>query len=265
MSHISALHCYPVKSCTGHALQRAELTPRGIRYDREWMVVDAEGVFISQRTYPAISQILPAVENGRMTLSAPGMPDLAIDTPDKGDIRRVVVWNDVCEAIDQGEEAARWLGDYLETTVRLVRMSRSFARIVDQTYAPRATDQVGFADGYPMLLISEASLADLNTRLSTPIPMNRFRPNLVVTGCAPYAEDDWGNIRIGGLMLEIVKPCGRCATTTVDQATGIKDPDQEPLRTLSTYRRWKNLAIFGQNVTCAETGVLSVGDIVETG
>ena len=260
MPAISALHCYPIKSCAGHALTQAELTPRGIRYDREWMVVDDDGVFLSQRSHPALALVLPAPGENILALSAPDMPDLTIATPNEGDPIGVTVWDYPCEGIDQGEEAAQWFKAYLQTSCRLVRMRSSFTRVVDQTYAPRPSDQVGFADGFPLLLISEGSLEDLNTRLPARILMNRFRPNLVVTGCAPYAEDEWKTIQINGLTLEIAKPCGRCATTTVDQLTGQKNSDQEPLRTLATYRRHDNLVFFGQNVTYAETGALTVGD-----
>lgn len=260
MLTISALHCYPIKSCAGHALTRAELTPRGIRYDREWMVVSDEGVFLSQRSHPAIALVRPVLSDNTLTVSAPGMPELTIDTPDEGTLVKVTVWDDRCDGVDQGEAAAQWFETYLRTPCRLVRMQSSFTRIVDQTYAPRPTDQVGFADGFPILLLSEASLEDLNTRLPAPILMNRFRPNMVVTGCTPFAEDEWKTIRINGLTLEVVKPCARCATTTVEQATGQKDTNQEPLRTLTTYRRYANLVLFGQNVTYAGTGVLAVGD-----
>ena len=260
MATLSALHCYPIKSCAGHALTQAELMPRGIRYDREWMVVSDEGVFLSQRSHPALALVLPAPGENTLALSAPGMPDLTIATPDEGDPIGVTVWDDRCEGVDQGETAAQWFEAYLRTPCRLVRMRSSFTRIVDQTYAPRPTDQVGFADGFPILLLSEASLEDLNTRLPVPVPMNRFRPNMVVTGCAPYAEDGWKAIRINGLTLEVVKPCARCTIPTVDQTTGTKEVNQEPLRTLTTYRRYGNMVFFGQNVTYAGMGTLTVGD-----
>jgi uncharacterized protein YcbX len=264
MPYISALYRYPIKSCAGHALTRAELTPRGIRHDREWMVVDTDGVFLSQRTHPALALVRPAIGEGVLTVSAPGMEDLTVETPDEGDARPVVVWRDRCAGVDQGHAAARWFGDYLGTPCRLVRMQRSFVRPVDRTYARRPTDQVGFADGYPLLLISEASLADLNARLPDPVPMNRFRPNLVAADTVPYAEDAWRRIRAGNMVFDVVKPCGRCVTTTVDQQSGVKDAHQEPLRTLAEYRRAGSKApAFGQNLIHETPGAVAVGEDIE--
>ena len=154
---------------------------------------------------------------------------------EKGEIGNVEVWGDPCVGVDQGGDAADWFSTYLGTSCRLLYFKPDFVRPVDPDYAPSPGDQVGFADGFPLLMISEASLADLNARLAEPIRMNRFRPNIVVADCPPYAEDTWKRVRAGDLELDLVKPCGRCATTLVEQESGI--PGKEPLKTLSTYRR----------------------------
>lgn len=262
MPYISSLHVYPIKSCAGHDLSRAELNARGICHDREWMVVDASGAFISQRTYPAIALIQPQLQDGNLMVTAPEMNALSIDTRDDGDVVQTDVWGTPCEGVDQGDAAAAWFSEYLDTTCRLLHFNADCVRPVDPDYAPRSSDQVGFADGYPLLLISEASLADLNARLPEPIRMNRFRPNIVVADCPPYAEDGWKQIRLGDTVLDVVKPCGRCATILVEQESGAKG--KEPLKTLATYRKLNGPdPVFGQNVVHQSEGVLETGMVVE--
>ncbi len=262
MPYISALHVYPIKSCAGFEIPRAELDARGIRDDRSWIVVGDGNKMLTQRDTPALALLRPALSEGGLTLSAPGMEDLAVPRIAKGGMRRVDVWGDPCEAIDQGDGVAAWLGAYLKTTCRLLYFRPDFVRPVDPDYAPRPGDQVGFADGFPLLLISEASLADLNARLEAPVRMNRFRPNVVVADCAPYAEDAWKRIRAGDVELDLVKPCGRCATTLVDQETGT--PGKEPLRTLATYRKADRPApSFGQNTVHRSPGVLEAGGAIQ--
>jgi len=165
-------------------------------------------------------------------------------------------------AVDQGDGVAGWLSDHLKTPVRLVRFADDAVRQVDQRYAPRTTDQVGFADGYPFLVISEESLVDLNNRLDEPLPMNRFRPNIVVRETTAYAEDGWKQMRVGGsVTFELVKQCARCAITTTDQVTAQRG--KEPLRTLAQYRDSERGVLFGQNMTSNDQGVVRVGDAVE--
>lgn len=262
MPYISSLHVYPIKSCAGHDLSRAELDVRGIHNDRSWMVVTESGSFLSQRTHPAMTRIQTALDNGHLSVSAPEMDDLTLETKNEGDTRQVDIWGDLCDGVDQGDAAAAWFSTYLNTSCRLVHFKTDFVRPVDPDYAPRTTDQVGFADGFPLLLISVASLADLNVRLPEPIRMNRFRPNIVVADCPPYSEDTWKQIRVGDLLLDVVKPCGRCATTLVEQESGSKG--KEPLKTLATYRKLAGPdPVFGQNVVHQSEGVLETGMVVE--
>ncbi len=258
---LSALNVYPVKSARGIALAAGEVGLRGLDGDRRWMVVDCGRTFVSQRTHPRLALVSVAVAGARLVLAAPGAPSLTIEPPGVGaapvDVR---VWDDTCAAVPVGPEAARWLSSVLGSACELVYLPESAHRAV----APRAgapASEVAFADAFPFLLVSEASLGDLNGRLARPVPMDRFRPNLVVRGCAPYAEDGWRRIRIGAVTFHVVKPCSRCATTTVDQATG--ERGREPLETLATYRCSGGGVMFGQNLVHAGTGPLRVGDAVE--
>jgi uncharacterized protein YcbX len=259
---LSGLYAYPVKSSRGLVLEEAEVGPRGIRWDRHWMLVERDGRFVSQRQRPRMALIRCEVVGERLRLSAPGMEELEVPVAPEGTERMEVrIWKDQCLAASSGPEAAAWLSRFLGTEVRLVYLPEDRVRPLAPAYA-RPEDQTGFADGFPFLLISEASLADLNGRLTQPLPMRRFRPNLVVRGCGPYAEDRWRRIRVGGIELRVVKPCSRCIVTTVDPATGERDGD-EPLRTLRGYRQRDNKVFFGQNLIHDDTGLLRLGDRVE--
>ena len=257
---LAAIYIYPVKSCRGISLTSAPLNEWGLKYDRNWMVVDADGHFLTQRQLPRLAMVETALEPNFLRLRAPLMPDLRLPLFSRVDEEvNVIVWQDYCRAIDQGDEVAEWFSSFLSVMCRLVRMTENFNRPVDPNYAPQ-TAQVNFADGFPLLMISEASLADLNKRLSEPLPMNRFRPNLVVSGCEPFAEDYWQNVRIGNATFYGVKPCQRCIITTIDQTTGITT-GREPLITLA-YRRVSGV-IFGQNLVHTGPGEVSVGNPVE--
>jgi uncharacterized protein len=239
----------------------ATLDRWGIQHDRNWMVVDAEGCFISQRTQPRLALVEPALGPEHLTLRAPEMPPLALPVTGRaGPERTVTIWKDSTRALDQGDVAAEWFSRYLGQPARLVRIGAGFERPVDEVAYPEGAE-VAFADAYPLLLLSQASLAELNGRLPEELPMNRFRPNLVVAGCPAFAEDGWKRLRIGAVTLRVVSPCERCATTTVDQATALTG--KEPLATLATYRRAGGGVTFGQNVVHQGVGTLHVGDTVE--
>jgi uncharacterized protein YcbX len=224
--------------------------------------VDAEGRFVSQRELPSLALIEPDIVVGQLRLRASRMPDLLVPERTSKPIE-VEVWHDRSLAYDAGGEAATWISDFLGAACRLVALGPAFERTVDPAF-DRFGSSVAFSDGYPLLLLSEASLDDLNARMADPLPMNRFRPNLVVTGCAPYAEDDWRELEIGDVSLHVVKPCARCAITTVDQDLG-QFAGKEPLRTLARYRRGeKGKVLFGQNVIHeSTTGVLNVGATIK--
>lgn len=263
MATLRALHYYPVKACKGHSTQTALVERRGLERDRRFIIVDLEGIAITQRDDPALSLVLPELADESLSLSAPGMPALSLPVALKGPIQRVSIWSssDV-KAVDQGDRAAEWLSAYLKFSVRLVRMPKDSIRKVDPEHAVNPDDHVSFADGYPILIASQASLDDLNTRLAMPLPMNRFRPNLVVAGCKPFEEDTWKRIRIGQVEMALVKLCSRCEVTTIDQATAVQG--KEPLKTLATFRRVNgNKVMFGVNVIPLNEGRLRVGDAVE--
>jgi uncharacterized protein YcbX len=256
---LTQLNIYPIKSCGGIALQAAELEDRGLQYDRRWMVVDEHNRFITQREKPRLALISTKITTDHLAVTAPGMEELRVPfLLSKRNPVSVIVWSDTVSVLDVGSDATEWFTRYLGSTARLVFMPDSAERLASRR---GYSSQVHFGDGYPLLLISEASLEDLNTRLEEPLPMNRFRPNLVVRGCAPYAEDSWNDIQIGGVRLHIVKACERCAITTVNQSTAEKG--KEPLRTLATYREREGRILFGQNLIHEGRGVLEVGREVE--
>ena len=242
---LQALYRYPVKSLRGEELHSLPIDARGFVGDRRWMVVDGSGRFLTQRQQARMALVDVRLDaDGVLHLAAPGRKPLAVTGSAGGKIE-VRVWDDRVIAERVGAEADAWLSEFIDQSCRLVRMPDATRRAVDPDYAT-VDDQVGFADGFPFLLISQASLDDLNARLDRPLPMLRFRPNLVVSGCAPYAEDGWRRIRIGALEFRVVKPCSRCVIPTIDYATG--ERGREPLQTLMTYRRRDNKIYFGQNL-----------------
>ena len=263
---LSALHIYPVKGLKGIDLDEARCTDRGLEHDRRWMVVDANGVFLTQRAHPRMATVWTDIADGALVLSAPDLPEVAIALePPAGPRMRVTVWSSTCDAVAVSHEADAWLSEYLGLPCRLVYMPDDSKRFSNPRYAHGAK-LVGFADGYAYLLANEASLADLNARLAAKmqpaLPMNRFRPNLVVAGSAPFAEDRWSEIRVGEAILQAAKPCGRCEVTTTDQATGeVRGP--EPLATLSTFRDSREFGVmFGMNLVAVRGGRVRVGDEV---
>jgi uncharacterized protein YcbX len=258
---LSGLYVYPIKSCGGIAAEEWDVDERGLRHDRRWMLVDEANQFISQRELPRMALIGVRIDPDGLVVSAPGMPSLQVlFLPPEGHLLRAQVWDDVVETLPVGGGADRWFERFLGVKCKLVYLPEESVRPVDRDYG-RAGDQVGLADGFPFLLISESSLAELNARLEQPLPMDRFRPNLVVGGCDPFAEDGWRVVRIGPITLRVVKPCARCAITTVDQRTAARG--KEPLRTLATFRRSGTKVLFGQNLVHDGTGVLRAGDPVE--
>ena len=260
---LTEINIYPVKSLAGIALQSSPLDAMGLRYDRRWMLVTPAGKFITQRTHPQMVLIQPQLADGVLTLTRQEMPDhhVAAVSTDSASIQ-VEIWNDTVNALHISEETDAWLTQAIDAPCRLVYIADDEIRQCDLLYAD-AGDRTGFADGFPLLLISQASLDDLNARLQQPLPMKRFRPNLVVSACAPYAEDGWRKIRIGNITLRVVKPCSRCVITTVDPETGVKGPG-EPLRTLAGYRMRDKQVYFGQNLIHQQQGVLSVNQEVVT-
>lgn len=262
MYTLSEIWIYPIKSLGGIRLNEATVEERGLRYDRRWMVVDEEGRFLTQRTVHAMAlmEVAPAPDGFLVTHRS--FPEDRLTVPfepvDK-ELVTVRVWDDTVEASTVSKAADQQLSRWLGREVKLVMMPEWSARRVDPDYAQQG-ETVSFADGYPLLVIGQASLDDLNSRLESPLSMRRFRPNLVVLHSPPYAEDSWTNIRIGSATFRGVKPCARCVLTTLDPDTGTPGP--EPLRTLATYRKRNNKIYFGMNLL-ARAGHLAVGDQIE--
>lgn len=255
---LGQIYVYPIKSAGRVALREAVLEPRGLRYDRRWMLVDEHGGFMSQRRCPRMALISVGMSPGRLLVDAPGMATLILPLQPQPRPRvEARIFADETQGMLVGKEADRWFTGFLGFSSRLVYMPDDTVRRVDQRYAADG-DRVGFADGFPLLLLSEASLDDLNGRLRNPVGMDRFRPNLVVAGCEPFAEDGWRRIRVGSIPFRVVKPCARCSITMVNQTSGTRD--KEPLRTLARYRKSGGGVLFGQNLIPDSRGTLRVGD-----
>ena len=259
---LSAITIYPVKSCPGINLDEWSLSSMGLRDDRRFMIVDPAGQMVTQRTHPQLHavQVQRDAQDDAYVLTAQHSQQQIILRGDPSVPRQVQCWSDDCMAWDCGDEAAAFCSDMVGQDLRVVELDPDNQRAVESLpgISPAITS---FTDGFPLLLISEASLADLNQRLDVPVPMHRFRPNLVVRGCEAFAEDSWQEIRIGGLRFEVVKSCKRCVFTCVDQHSGQRGA--EPLKTLATYRKRDKGIHFGQNLIHRDIGKLRLGDRLE--
>lgn len=261
---LSQIFIYPIKSLGGIALDTALVQERGLQYDRRWMLVDAQGQFLTQRSLAHMALLQVQLQARGLTVihrTRPELPALAIPFETENPNRlQVTVWEDTCEAVEVSAAANAWFSRALGLPCRLVFMPDDCHRQVDLAYA-RPGDITSFSDGFPLLMVGEASLADLNGRLSQPVPVNRFRPNLVFSGGAPFEEDSWDHFHIGPHPFRGVKPSGRCVVTTIDQQTAHKGT--EPLRTLAGYRQQGHKILFGQNVLPLSAGhTLAVGDSI---
>ncbi|MEM6335730.1 MAG: MOSC N-terminal beta barrel domain-containing protein [Bacteroidota bacterium] len=258
---LDSLAVYPVKSLRGFEPAAWDAQPRGFADDRRWMVVDPAGTFLTQRNVPAMATLAASVSDEALTIMAPDGAALVVPrSADAGHVL-VTVWGDTLEAARAGDEADAWLSAQLGRPARLVHMSQRSVRMADPQYAPTAANPVSLADGFPYLVTTTASLTDLNRRLETagqrPVPMNRFRANLVIDTEEPFEEDRWRELRIGNVRFAVVKPCARCSVITTDQQTGARF--REPLRTLARFRRVGSKVLFGMNLVPLTTGRLDAG------
>jgi uncharacterized protein YcbX len=262
---ITALTVYPIKGCRGVPLKSAQVDRLGLVADRRLMLVDAAGRFISQREIAALAALVPTLDGGTLVVSAPGREPVRLEVDPDASPREVSVWgNQRIIAADQGDAAARWCSDAIGAPCRLVAFGTKARNPVDPEYSPRTDAETAFTDGYPVMAALQESLDDLNRRLAEPVPMQRFRPSVVISGAPAWNEDDWMAMKLGEIECDAVKPCARCVVTTTDQVTGVRHWRQEPLRTLATFRTIPGLGvIFGQNIVPRSTGVLRVGDAVE--
>ncbi len=245
---VEGLFVYPFKSARGQERSAVQLGPTGFEWDRHWMAIDAQGTFVSQRTHPRLAQLVPAIESDTLVLRAPQLPELRV--PLGAQSRRSVpvrVWADECEGLDQGDHAAQWLTDFLGEAMRMVRVIANPERLANPQYAGTLPKPITFVDGFQLLVCNRASLEELNTRMPEPVPMERFRPNIVLGGLAPFAEDRIDSLTVGEVTLRLVKPCTRCVITSTDQRTGERTTN--PLPVLRTYRFDHTLhgVKFGEN------------------
>jgi uncharacterized protein YcbX len=255
---IASLYLYPVKSCRGIALESSPVVERGLAFDREWMIVDGDDRFVTQRDLPQLALVEPSLTTVALELESPGRQRLIVPFGLPGVTRQVTVWKDSVRAIDQGDDAAAWLSSALHRPLRLVRFDLAYQRACNQAYVGDSGAHTAFADAYPLLVLSEASLADLNSRLAEPLAMNRFRPSMVLSGIEAYDEDHIDEIRVGSLVFKMVKPCTRCQITTTDQGTAVVG--MEPLATLAGYRMNPELegVTFGMNAIVSAGAGLAV-------
>jgi uncharacterized protein len=261
---------YPVKSCQGQSLTEASVSPWGLDGDRRWMLVDEDGAVVTGREHPRLVLVRPEPGEGGLRLHAPGRPDLDVATPDGTVQAPVQVWKSELTAAPAPDYAHQWFSDLIGRSVRLVYLDDPTRRSVNPAFG-RPDDVVSFADGYPLLLATQESLDQLNDLIAAgprpdeaPLPMARFRPNVVVSGAPAWAEDDWSHVQIGDTTFRAVKACDRCVFTTVDPQTATKG--REPLITLARHRRWDGKIWFGMNLIPDVSGAaptICVGDVVE--
>ena len=262
---ITALNTYPIKGCRGVAVTSVDVDHLGFVGDRRLMLVDDRNHFISQREVAALTVVVPRLDRGMLRAEVADRAPLTVEIDPDATSRDVTVWGDnAITAADQGNEAASWFSAAIGTSCRLVAFGTKAHNLIDPEYSPRGDAETAFTDGYPIMAALQESLDDLNTRLAAPVPMQRFRPSVVIGGARAWSEDDWTAMKLGPIDCDAVKPCARCVVTTTDQVTGARSERQEPLRTLATFRTIPGIgAIFGQNLVPRNTGTLRVGDTVE--
>ncbi len=261
MPFLSQIHIYPVKSLAGIPVERWPVDQKGLRYDRKWMLIDEQQQFLSQRRLPKMALIKTRIDGDQLILSAPGMADLSVPLQgESGETLEVGIWHDQCLAQTTSQQADAWLSGFLGCRCRLVFHADDSIRPVDPRYA-HPTDQTGFADGFPFLIVSENSLYSLNQAMQLELSMLRFRPNLVIADCASYAEDSWRRIRINAIDFRLPKPCSRCSVPAIDPETALVG--KQPLTTLNQLRKWDNKIYFGQNALHDQCGELAVNHAVE--
>jgi uncharacterized protein YcbX len=259
---LTEINIYPIKSLAGISLQTSEIEERGLNYDRRWVLVDESNNFFTQRDFPEMALIKVAIEKDGLKLQHKTKtiePLIVSFEFEHSRTDQVVIWKDTVRGAFYNKKIDDWFSEMIGIKCHLVKMLESTMRTVDKTYAKNKI--VSFADSYPFLIIGQSSLDDLNSRMGVPLPMNRFRTNFVFTGGKPFEEDNWKDFKIGTVTFRAVKPCARCVITTTDQETAQRA--QEPLMTLSKYRKVNNKVMFGMNLVCDSTGEVNVGDEIK--
>ncbi|HVN44425.1 MAG TPA: MOSC N-terminal beta barrel domain-containing protein [Steroidobacteraceae bacterium] len=260
---IAGLFIYPLKSARGIACSRVRLGTTGFEWDRQWMLINSDGVFLSQRSHPQLARVVPSIEAGELALLAPDLPPLRLGAVPPGRRIPVRVHRDSCFGIDAGEAAAEWASQIAREPARLVRVPARSERFAARAWAGAAL--LGFADGFPVLVCSQSSLDDLNSRMPQSIPMDRFRPNIVLEGLPPWAEDRIDALGIGDVTLRLVKPCTRCTIPAIDQLTGSPATDPAPVLRQFRYDKALRGMTFGENavIEAGAPGELGRGALCE--
>lgn len=258
---LSEINIYPVKSLGGISLSESVVEDRGLKHDRRYMLIDETGMFFTQRDYPQLALLNVSLNEKKLLISDKKDESnfIKIHFDEEEEATEVIIWDDKVNAKTVSKNADQFFSDYLNFKCKLVKMPESTNRIVDTNYAENKT--VSFADGFPFLLIGQASLDDLNSRMEKPLPMNRFRTNFVVAGGKPFEEDNWNDFKIGNVKFKAVKQCGRCVITTTDQQTA--ERGKEPLKTLATYRKVGDKVMFGMNLIAESTGKIQLNDEIK--
>lgn len=257
---LSRIRIYPIKACAGMDVQEAQTDERGLRYDRRWLLINEQGTDLHQFDHPRLSSVVASLDNDSLLVQAPGMPSLHVPLQPQHAAPLAAQWFEgACEALPVSDEADAWFQEFLRVPCRLVFMAESTQRLVAPEYALNH-DRAAFTS-FQYHLLGEGSLQDLNERLETPVPLERFRPNLVIAGAPAFAEDNWRTMQIGQQTFHVVRACDRCAIITVDPVRGVMT-GKEPLTTLARYRTFDHKVLFGQYLLSPETGMLRVGDEV---
>ena len=251
-ARISGLFVYPLKSARGIACSRVRLTTTGFEWDRQWMLINSNGVFLSQRSHPQLARVIPRIEDEELVLLATHLPPLRLGRVSAGRRIPVRVHRDRCLGVDEGDAAAEWATHVAGEPARLVRVPAASERFADPHFAAAA--RLGFADGFPVLVCNQSSLEDLNTRLPQSIPMDRFRPNIVLEGLPAWAEDRIEALTVDGVTLRLVKPCARCTIPSVDQLTGQPSTDPAPVLRQFRYDKVLRGLTFGENAVIVTAG-----------
>jgi uncharacterized protein YcbX len=262
MLTLSEINIYPIKSLGGISLQSSEVEERGLKYDRRWVLVDETNTFFTQRDFPKMALIKVSVEYSGLKLQHKTKTFEQLFIPfefEHSKTENVVIWDDTVIGEFYDSKIDDWFSEIIGIKCHLVKMPESTRRVVDQKYTENKI--VSFADGYPFLIIGQSSLDELNSRMEISLPMNRFRPNFVFTSGKSFEEDHWKKFKVGEVIFEAVKPCARCVIATTDQETA--ERAKEPLLTLSKFRKVGNDVMFGMNVVCHSSGLISIGDKIE--
>ncbi|MGY3212205.1 MOSC domain-containing protein [Mucilaginibacter sp. HD30] len=256
MLNVSELYIYPIKSLAGVKLNRAEISDRGFKHDRRWMLIDEHNRFISQREVALMALFKVEIDEDSLLVTYNNTSIYVPFVFENKDIIKVTIWDDTCEALLVDEKIDLWFSEHMNMNCRLAYMPDSSLRVIDARYAPEGS-VTSFADVYPFLLISQASLDDVNSRLELTMSMDRFRPNIVISGGEPYQEDLMNEFTINDITFFGVKLCARCNIPTIDQQTAKKG--KEPSKTMARYRFKNNKIYFGQNLIHSGIGFISVG------